>query len=261
MSDPKQHPKDYAIAREICVQLRNGNRKALEPVVERYQKIFLLFLRKRLTGTAGQGIDDLLNNFWIELMNGNAICRFEGSTSLKSFLLCILNHRVKDEWRRMGRHKLRFISLIGGDNDRRSEEELLSAAAADPGAFSPSFHTGAASGKGAVNIVEPTVSKSGEDRMLGRERRRIMHETLLELAELNAVDAALIKMHLEGATYRQMAERELSGTDPDEQTLKRRTDAIKKRFTRQPKGAMAKYKIILERKMEKMGYEAKDMLE
>ena len=46
-------------------------------------------------------------------------------------------------------------------------------------------------------------------------------------------DAYLVKMHLEGLDYSQMAARSLAGKGSDQKELDRKINAIKKQFTRE----------------------------
>jgi len=58
-------------------------------------------------------------------------------------------------------------------------------------------------------------------------------------------------MHLEGLDDSQMAERSLGGKDYPKKELDKKINAIKKQFTRDGTGSLAKFKSCLERVMRK----------
>jgi RNA polymerase sigma-70 factor (ECF subfamily) len=84
-----------------------------------------------------------------------------------------------------------------------------------------------------------------------KQKIRLIHETLLMLAETSPSDAFLVKMHLEGLEYKQMAERDLGNKPYSQRELKKKTNAIKKQFTRKSTGSLAKFKSCLKRIMAK----------
>ena len=57
-------------------------------------------------------------------------------------------------------------------------------------------------------------------------------------------------MHFDDLSYEEMARRELQNSGFDSTELKKRTDAIKKQFTRAKTGSMAKFKQTLNRCLE-----------
>jgi len=71
------------------------------------------------------------------------------------------------------------------------------------------------------------------------------------LAEISPRDASLIRMHLEGCSCEEMAMRELGGADSQSEEVSILTDSIKKQFSRNRTGSMAKFKIIIKRRIEK----------
>jgi RNA polymerase sigma-70 factor (ECF subfamily) len=93
-----------------------------------------------------------------------------------------------------------------------------------------------------------------------KEKIKIVHETLLVLTQTSPADAYLVKMHLEGLNYRQMAERDIGNRACSEKEIRKKTDAIKKQFTRKNTGSLAKFKSCLERVMRKNQLIYHDML-
>ena len=71
------------------------------------------------------------------------------------------------------------------------------------------------------------------------------------LGDISPKDADLIRMHLQGLDYRQMAEMQFTISQPDEQELEKKVNSLKKQFTRKRTGSLAKFKICLNRCLEK----------
>lgn len=261
--DKPRHSEDYEFAQKICKELRAGRRGAIEGVYNRYQGIFQCFLSRRIRGEESQQIGDILNRFWGELLNGKAICSFQGHTSLKLFLLNRLDLRIIDEWRRAGREK-RYVSLSGAQYDECTEDERLSAAAfslQDVPAFGRPTNNPTDLDRTAPNEnFRPPQSMSPEQKVILKERDRLVRETLLDMSEKYPRDAELVKMHLEGLSYRHMASRELAGTDPEEEELNKRLSAVKKRFTRPHSGSLAKFRKMLLQKMKQKGLDVDDLI-
>ncbi len=215
----QSYGKDYEFARKICRELKSGKSKAIKEVHSRYQTFFLNFIRKRMRGYNES--EDVLNDFWIELMNGTAICKYEGPGSLRTFLIYTLRYRIIDEIRR---------------NSRKSNE-------------TPDSNEDAADG-----------NPSSEKLLMKKQVGEIVNEALLELARDSAVDANRIRMYyLEELTYRQIAEQELKGENQLQKQVDNKTNAIKKRFTR-TNGSKEKFKKILVKLMKKYGLDQRDLI-
>ena len=101
--------EDKSFAQKICAALLAGDRHPLEEMVSAYQKLFLPFARRRLFNP--QDVEDVLQNFWEELMNGKAICWYaqhaEHQLFLRSYCLGILNHRIIDRNRQFSKERQR----------------------------------------------------------------------------------------------------------------------------------------------------------
>ena len=80
------------------------------------------------------------------------------------------------------------------------------------------------------------------------------------LTENSPTDAYLMKMHMEGMNYQQMAEKLLGNKPKSDKELKKKTDAVKKQLTRPTSGSMAKFKSCLERIMIKNRLAYSDLL-
>ena len=217
----------YESARQICKNLRAGQSEALTPLYFRYQNFFAAFAKKRLYNAAPYNVEEVLGNFWIELLNGKAICNFKGQSSLQTYLTVILNRRIIDANRRYDRNRISQIII---------REQTFDAA--------PDFQ----------HIQSP------EDELIDKEQHRLILEALLQLEQASPRDANLIRMHLAGLTYEDMAKAELKGENCSPKKLKQKTDAVKKQITRNGTGSLAKLKSILNRSLERRSLEAGDLL-
>ena len=101
---------------------------------------------------------------------------------------------------------------------------------------------------------------SPEDEFLIKEKNNLIHEALLQLASVSPRDAKLIQMHFDDLSYEEMARRELQDNEVDPINLKKKTEAIKKQFTRGKTGSMAKFRRILKRCMENHSLTHTDLL-
>lgn len=227
MNIVKNHD-DLFLAQETCSELRAGNNEAILPVYKKYHPLFMGYTRRRIRDFGDDGrATTIVNDFWVELLNAKAICDFKGISSLKTFLFKILNFRIVDNVRRAGRKNAYANNISGGDND--------------------------VDGFGADDV-------SPEKDLMDKEKVRLVHDTLLMLTENSPTDAYLMKMHMEGLNYQQMAEK-LMGTKPkSDKELKKKTDAVKKQFTRKISGSMAKFRSCLERIMTKNQLAYSDLL-
>jgi len=189
-------------------------------MVRSYQRLFLPFARRRLFHP--QDVEDVLQNYWEELMNGKAICRYaqqsEFQVSLRSFCLGILNRRIIDRNRQITREKQRLTSdnpITNNPDD--SPEELL------------------------------TQSVSGN------LARGLIHAALIKLAEHSPQDVELLRWHLDGLTYEDMAKRLLGPGQTATTALKKKINAVKKQFTRESSGSLARFKVVLQELMQAQG--------
>jgi RNA polymerase sigma factor (sigma-70 family) len=197
-----------------------GNLQPLAELVGSYQKLFLPFARRRLFHP--QEAEDVLQTFWAELLNGKAICRYaqqpEPRASLRSFCLGILHRRIIDRNRQISRERQHFTAdePTAGD-PAASPEELLGQ------------------------------SFSGE------LARRLIHASLIRLTDHSPQDADLLRWHLEGLTYEDMARRLLGPGQTAAAVLKKKINALKKQFTRQGSGSLARFKAVLQELMQARG--------
>ncbi len=226
MSKHQKHT-DFDLGQKICRELRSGNRSAILALYNRYQHFCAAFVRKRLYGGESQGVEDVLSNFWLELLNGNAICSYNGTASMRTYLTVILNRRIIDANRKFVRE--RYSTPIAKEGEHEAYDE------------SPE-------------------QKTPEQELIIKEQHRLIQKALVQLSDTSPRDANLIRMHLEGLSYEQMAQKELKAATTDPDYLNRKVDAIKKQFTRKESGSMAKFKSILNRCLNSNGLKHRDLL-
>jgi RNA polymerase sigma factor (sigma-70 family) len=200
---------DFHLSQEICNRLRFGDNESVLKIYSKYHILFEAFARKRLYVNDHAQAEIIVNKFWIELLNARAICRYQGKTSLRNYLLTILNRRIIDANRKWVR-----------DN---SQKQKIAKSVAE-------------NSEGVCAEVSP------EDIVLNKERMRLIHEALLELETISTRDAYLMKMYLEGLSYKEMAEREIDPRVADDRTVDKKINAIKKQFTRSKTGTMVRFK-------------------
>ena len=214
--DTPSHREDLILARETCDELRSGNKDAILGIYNQYHPFFLGYTRRRMQAFDSDRVTSVLTDFWVELTNAKAICDFLGLSSLKTYLFKILKFRIADSVRRTNRQSAYSKNI----SDKEHEMDEIVA-----------------------NDVSP------EKDLMHKEKVKLVHKTLLTLAESSPTDAYLVKMHLEGMDYGQMAEKMLGEKDPSTKQLSKKVNAIKKQFTRSGTGSLAKFKACLEKVM------------
>ena len=180
---------DYDLGQKICRELRCGNRGAILELYNRYAHFFEAFTHFRLFEADPHGVENVLSNFWLELLNGKAICGYSGRASLKTYLTVILNRRIIDANRKFERERNSIPIMEENGN-----------------------------GAGGYSIDEQTPEKE----LIIKEQQRLIQKALIRLSDISPRDASLIRMNLEGLSYEQMAQRELNGAKADPDELKRR---------------------------------------
>ena len=223
----QNHKRDYALAQKICKRLKASQNEAILELYHDHHTFFLSFTRRRLFNPEHDQIEAVLSTFWTELLNANAICRYQGKASLRTYLITILNRRIIDDNRQFQR-EMKYTEIV--------EEQIV-----DP-----------------TNAPEYQIS--AEDWVLHKERQKLIHDTLIQLSENSPRDAKLIRMHLNGLSYKDMAEQEINGEKTLSKEFRKKIDAIKKQFTRPKTGSLAKFKTILEENINQHELEISDFL-
>ena len=222
----ESYKEDVLLAQRVCDELRSDNKNAILGLYNVYHLFFLEFTKRRLYSPGPDKAQTILTNFWVELLNAKAICDYEGRASLRNYLLKILKWRIIDNIRKNSRHKM----FTHNPDDEQDQMET-------------------------INDNSP----SPKQNLLQKERQKIIHNVLMMLSMESPKDALLVRMHLDDLTYKEMAKQELSGMNYNEAELNKKTNAIKKQFTRKGTGSLSKFKDCLERYIKKRELKYEDM--
>ena len=157
----------------VVEALRQGDEKAFASLIDRYHNS-LLRLAMSYVATREQA-EDVVQETWLGVLNG--IDRFEGRSSLKTWIFRILVNRAKTKGVR--EHRSVPFSALEGDGDEKE-------ASVDPSRFQES-------GRWAGYWSAPPESWEGipEDRLLSGETRAVVEEAI---AMLPAMQRAVITL-------------------------------------------------------------------
>jgi len=214
---PKNIDNDIATAKKICEGLLSGNKECLGELVTAYNELFINFARRRLLKS--DILEDVIQSFWEEMLNGRTICAYahgpKNTATLQTYFIGVLHRRVIDANRKTSRY----------EEIHRVEENFL-----ETPDQAPTPH----------NVLTGLASNN--------LARRLLHQALLKLSEEYPQDATLVRMYLEGLDHRQMATQ-----------IGKRVDAVKKQFTRETTGSLAKFKRVLTHLMQSQGLTYEDI--
>lgn len=221
--------KDYTFADKICDKLLSGSTRirnwAIEAVIGRYQYAFKPFISKRLCNCKALEADEVLDDFWMELMNGKAICNYHGRSgaSLKSYLTRRLIWHINGAIRKCQNIRVK----------NQKTQDIIK-----------TNHN---------NNDDGTTEPSPEHTLIAGEVTEIINQSLDELSKDRPLDASYIKMRLlEGMTYEEIA----SISSPP-----KTADAIKRQFTRPDTGSLARFKKMMVRVARKLGINKDDLMD
>jgi RNA polymerase sigma-70 factor, ECF subfamily len=132
---PDQAERDAAAAedRRLVEGLRAGNEAVYAELLRRWSPSLLRVARMYVRDRAVA--EEVVQETWLAVLNG--IDRFEGRSSLKTWLFRILTNRAKTRGQRDGR-MVPFSSLAGsdeGDEPAVDADRFLGPDAAEPGAW------------------------------------------------------------------------------------------------------------------------------
>jgi RNA polymerase sigma-70 factor (ECF subfamily) len=99
--------------RLLIQQIRQGDSRAWDTLIERYEGRLLAFVQRRLRDRASS--DDVVQETFIGFLN--SLPNFDEKRELQTYLFTIASHKLTDHLRRTGRHPL--VSLSD------SSEEML----------------------------------------------------------------------------------------------------------------------------------------
>ena len=104
---PENIDSDIAIAKKICEGLRSGEKECLGELVTAYNELFSNFARRRLLKS--DILEDVVQSFWEEMLNGRTICAYahgsKNTATLQTYLMGVLHRRVIDANRKTSRYE------------------------------------------------------------------------------------------------------------------------------------------------------------
>jgi RNA polymerase sigma-70 factor (ECF subfamily) len=96
--------------RLLIEQIRQGDSRAWETLISRYEGRLLAFVQRRLRDRAAS--EDVVQETFVGFLN--SLPNFDERRELQTYLFTIASHKLTDHLRRTGRHPLRSLSE-GGD--------------------------------------------------------------------------------------------------------------------------------------------------
>ncbi len=144
----QHHKEDHSLAQKICKHLKACRNDAILELYHDHHRFFLAFTRLRLFSPEHDQIEAVVSNFWMELLNGNAICSYQGKAALRTYLLTILNRRIIDANRRFQR-EMKYTEI--------TEEQNID------------------------SLNMPEDQRSAEDYVLQKERRKLIYDALIRI--------------------------------------------------------------------------------
>ncbi len=97
--------------RLLIQQIRQGDTRAWESLIARYEGRLLAFVERRLRDRAAS--EDVVQETFIGFLN--SIPNFDETRELQTYLFTIASHKLTDHLRRMGRHPVRSLSDSSND--------------------------------------------------------------------------------------------------------------------------------------------------
>jgi len=97
--------------RLLIQQIRQGDERAWETLIARYEGRLLAFIERRLRDRAAS--EDVVQETFIGFLN--SLPHFDDRRELQTYLFTIASHKLTDYLRRSGRHPLRPASEEHGD--------------------------------------------------------------------------------------------------------------------------------------------------
>ena len=243
LKDQKLH-KDVPFAKRICEQLKRGDvDRDFSQLIRDLDGYFKAFARKKVYEDVDY--EGLVNDFWIELQIGDAICQYRGTNqaSLKTYLTKILKWRIMTASDGQEAYRGRYVltdnleSLATISGRRKGPDEKNMDGCQEVPVSRPA-------GEGIVVEDHP------EAHLDGDLRDEIISTALLRLSQIRPEDADLVCMRMKGLSYEEIARR--SGAIAPGK-LKKKIQGLRKQFTRPKTGSMARFRIMLDRVLEERG--------
>src|SRR5580698_681615 len=97
--------------RLLIQQIRQGDKRAWETLIARYEGRLLAFVKRRLHDTST--VEDVVQETFIGFLN--SLPNYDERRELQTYLFTIASHKLTDHLRRTGRHPLRNLSDSNSD--------------------------------------------------------------------------------------------------------------------------------------------------
>src|SRR5580658_8652011 len=97
--------------RILVQQIRQGDPRAWEHLIARYEGRLLAFVQRRLRDRAAS--EDVVQETFVGFLN--SLPNFDERRELQTYLFTIASHKLTDHLRRTGRHPLRNLSDSSSD--------------------------------------------------------------------------------------------------------------------------------------------------
>jgi RNA polymerase sigma-70 factor (ECF subfamily) len=97
--------------RLLIQQIRQGDPRAWETLIARYEGRLLAFVQRRLRDRAAT--EDVVQETFVGFLN--SLPNFDERRELQTYLFTIASHKLTDHLRRIGRHPLKSLSEAAGD--------------------------------------------------------------------------------------------------------------------------------------------------
>src|ERR1700736_509385 len=97
--------------RLLIQQILQGDTRAWETLIARYEGRLLAFVERRLHDRSAS--EDVVQETFIGFLN--SIPNFDEKRELQTYLFTIASHKLTDHLRRVGRHPLQHVSEGPGD--------------------------------------------------------------------------------------------------------------------------------------------------
>src|SRR5436190_10856684 len=96
--------------RLLIQQIRQGDQRAWENLIARYEGRLLAFVERRLRDRAAS--EDVVQETFVGFLN--SLPHFDDSRELQTYLFTIASHKLTDHLRRQGRHPLHTVPDSSG---------------------------------------------------------------------------------------------------------------------------------------------------
>jgi RNA polymerase sigma-70 factor (ECF subfamily) len=109
--------------RLMIQQIRQGDTRAWETLISRYEGRLLAFVQRRLRDRAAS--EDVVQETFVGFLN--SLPNFDDRRELQTYLFTIASHKLTDHLRRTGRHPLRNLNDSNSDLLEQQYDRQLSA--------------------------------------------------------------------------------------------------------------------------------------